>query len=476
MTSEIPNNWNEATLDQVALINPPGASTVVPDDQPVTFVPMAAVEELTGRVNTTITKPFGEIKKGFTRFRDGDVLFAKITPCMENGKIAVAHGLLGGVGCGSTEFHVLRPKEAVSADYLRYFLIQSSYRREAQRNMQGAVGQQRVPPDFLRQSAIPLPPRAEQRRIVSRIEQLFSEIDEGEGALKRVQKLVEHYRQSVLKAAVKGELTRDWRANQPQHPEANASEAIATDTLGALPVTWSKRRVDEAGEVQLGRQRSPEHHQGEHMRPYLRVANVFEERLDTGDLMWMNFTPDEFDRFRLRKGDILLNEGQSKELVGRPAMYLGELPDGCFTNSLVRFRSCSDVVPEFALIVFLHFMKSGAFQRIAKITTNIAHLGAGRFAEMAFPVPPLDEQQVIVDMVAKQSTVWRTVQQELKVRRLQSNALRQAVLREAFCGQLVPQEPADEPASALLARLAAQTGDTPSAPRRRGRPAATAYP
>jgi type I restriction enzyme, S subunit len=94
----------------------------------------------------------------------------------------------------------------------------------------------------------------------------------------------------------------------------------------------------------------------------------------------MNFTPEEFKRFELQHGDILLNEGQGKELIGRPAMYHDELPGACFTNTLVRFRCRSGVLPDFAMCVFLHFMKSGDFQRIAKITTNIAHLGAGRFA------------------------------------------------------------------------------------------------
>ncbi len=469
MTDVLPPGWTDAALEELVHINPPGSSMAVPDEQHVSFVPMAAVEALSGRIDTSGTRAFGEVKKGFTRFLNGDVLFAKITPCMENGKIAVARGLRGGVGCGSTEFHVLRSRGAVLHDYLRYFLVQSSYRQEAERNMQGAVGQRRVPTEYLRQSRMPTAPLEEQQRIVSRIEELFSEIDEGERALERVGRLVERYRQSVLKAAVTGELTREWRLSNPPAKPTEVSSRIATDTLGDLPAGWDKLRIDEVGEVQLGRQRSPEHHEGEHMRPYLRVANVFEERIDTSDLMAMNFTPEEFERFRLRHGDILLNEGQSKELVGRPAMYRDELPDGCFTNSLVRFRSREKVLPAFALIVFLHFMKSGDFQRIARITTNIAHLGAGRFAEMAFPVPPIAEQQLIVDAVARQDSVWRTVKSELGLRLRQSSALRQSILKAAFSGQLVPQDPRDEPASALLARLAAQPADAP-APKRRGRP------
>src|SRR6185437_4842046 len=107
-------------------------------------------------------------------------------------------------------------------------------------------------------------------------------------------------------------------------------ESSSFDALPPLPKGWCWARVDAVGEVKLGRQRSPEHHQGKHMRPYLRVANVFEDRIDLSNVLEMNFTPKEFETFRLRYGDILLNEGQSLEWVGRPAMFRGELPGACF--------------------------------------------------------------------------------------------------------------------------------------------------
>src|SRR4051812_13969060 len=96
------------------------------------------------------------------------------------------------------------------------------------------------------------------------------------------------------------------------------------NALPRLPRGWSWAQVKEVGEVKLGRQRSPEHHSGPHMRPYLRVANVYEDRLCLSDVLSMNFTPDEYKSYRLEHGDILLNEGQSLEWVGRSAMYRGE--------------------------------------------------------------------------------------------------------------------------------------------------------
>ena len=156
---------------------------------------------------------------------------------------------------------------------------------------------------------------------------------------------------------------------------------------GEIPHGWTVSRIDQVGRIQLGRQRSPQHHFGQHMRSYLRVANVFEDRIYTADVKEMNFTPSEFETYKLIPGDILLNEGQSPELLGRPAMYRGEPVDTCFTNSLIRFQAFEGVLPDWALIVFRAHMHSGRFTREARITTSIAHLSAARFASIEFPVP-----------------------------------------------------------------------------------------
>src|SRR5688572_20174663 len=118
------------------------------------------------------------------------------------------------------------------------------------------------------------------------------------------------------------------------------------------------------------------------MRPYLRVANVYEDRIDLSDVKEMNFTPDEYVTYKLKYGDILLNEGQSLELVGRPALYRDEIPGACFQNTLVRFRTYPGLEPTFALLVFRYYLHAKRFQQLARWTVNIAHLGASRFAEV----------------------------------------------------------------------------------------------
>ena len=132
--------------------------------------------------------------------------------------------------------------------------------------------------------------------------------------------------------------------------------------MTGLPAGWAWATVGEVGNVMLGRQRAPKYHDGPHMRPYLRVKNVFEDRIDLTDVKQMEFSDDEYQRYKLEPGDILLNEGQSPELIGRPAMYRGELPGVCFTNSLIRFNPRTDIDGRYALYLFRHYLRSGRFR------------------------------------------------------------------------------------------------------------------
>lgn len=154
------------------------------------------------------------------------------------------------------------------------------------------------------------------------------------------------------------------------------------------------KQVAHTGEVQGGRQRSPHMIEGR-VVPYLRVANVFDGYIDFTDVNEMAFKPREIETFRLNPGDILLNEGQSVELVGRCAMYTDGPEDCCYQNTLVRYRAGADTDAEYALQLFRYCQAIGIFSRIAVKTNSIAHLGVSRFAELELPFPALPEQRKI---------------------------------------------------------------------------------
>src|SRR2546423_9570444 len=135
----MPVGWEWTTLGEISFVNPRWWDFELSDDDLISFVPMAAVEVETGRLDASIIRRWNEVKQGFTRFQENDVLFAKITPSMENGKAAVAVNLWEGRGVGSTEFHVLRPTLGILPNQLLYFLLQKSFREKARRSMKGVA-------------------------------------------------------------------------------------------------------------------------------------------------------------------------------------------------------------------------------------------------------------------------------------------------------------------------------------------------
>ena len=150
-------NYEYKCLGDCSIVNPVKNKSII-DDTKVSFVPMTAVSEK-GEIDSSCEKEYKEVKKGFTYFEERDVLFAKITPCMENGKGAIASNLINGIGIGSTEFHVLRPLKNVSNSYWLYILTTlNDFRTDAKKVMTGTGGQLRVPVDFLKNYKVTLPP------------------------------------------------------------------------------------------------------------------------------------------------------------------------------------------------------------------------------------------------------------------------------------------------------------------------------
>ncbi|CAG7840414.1 Type-1 restriction enzyme EcoKI specificity protein [Clostridium haemolyticum] len=170
-----------------------------------TFVPMASVNHINGKADVHLTKLYSDVKKGYTFFKEDDILFAKITPCMENGKTAIVKGLINKFGFGSTEFHVIRCKNNVLNKYIYYLLRSKMFRNLAKQNMTGAVGQQRVPKDFIQHYNIWLPPLEEQKEIVRILDKLLDEENKIE-KLTNLENQIELTKKSILAKAFRGEL------------------------------------------------------------------------------------------------------------------------------------------------------------------------------------------------------------------------------------------------------------------------------
>jgi type I restriction enzyme S subunit len=452
-------------LADVIQFNPRPPKGVLADDSEVSFVPMAAVEAGSGRIDASMVRTCGEVKKGFTYFAEGDVLFAKITPCMENGKSCVAKGLRNGVGFGSTEFHVLRPNADIDARYLYHFVADAKFRREAAHHMTGAVGQKRVPVDFLRSAEIPLPALSEQRLIVAEIEKQFSRLDEAVANLRRVKQRLLGYKQSVLEAAIAGRLggsdlvesvprgvrgstgaafeesiCRDRRTNWPKGTKFK-EPAQPDQTLNlTVPGHWAKlswEAVLAPGEGSF--KRGPF---GSALTKAMFVSSgykVYEQYCPINDdcsFVRYYITPQKFEEmkgFAVQAGDFLIS--CSGVTLGRITRVPDRFEPGVINQALLRVRLNEAVMdPQFFLVVFRSpRFQSFIFDRSAGAAIPNVR-GVSDLKAIPVPVPPLAEQHRIVAEVDRRLSIARGVEAQVDANLQRAQALRQAILAKAFGG------------------------------------------
>jgi type I restriction enzyme S subunit len=201
--------------------------------------------------------------------------------------------------------------------------------------------------------------------------------------------------------------------------------------VGLIPEEWEVMAVRQMGEVLTGKALAV---QGPgRQRPYLRTKNVFDGRIEIEDVLTMPMTDEQFARFRIRNGDVLLNEGQSLELVGRCSLYSDEYPEPCaMQNQLLRFRARSGVSPVFASYLFRRCQESGVFARIALQTTSIAHLGGSRFERLRLAWPKSEpEQRAIAEALSEVDGLLGGLDRLIAKKR----DLKQAAMQQLLTGQ-----------------------------------------
>jgi type I restriction enzyme S subunit len=490
--SVLPSGWVNPLLCEVAQINPPLDRCIIDNDLPVNFVPMRAVEPDGGGLLRPEVRSFGEVKKGYTPFLSGDVIMAKITPCLENGKTAVVPQFAERVCFGSTEFHVIRPENGVSAKWIANLLLRHDVRHAAQRQMSGGVGQMRVPSTFLETIRIPIPPVAEQQLIVDTLDELFSDLDAAIEALERTRKKLSLYRASILKAAVEGVLTAEWRAQHPnsepafvllerilaerrrrweeeqlrkfkeqgKEPPANwksrYKEPVAPqpDELESLTHGWCWATVDQlSSEVRNGYSFKPDASSG---TPILRISSVRAFALELNDVRYLSGEPSDYSQSLIKARDLLFTRYNGTiSLVGVCAVVPKISEFIVHPDKLIRARPlpCVSDSTFIALAANVGVSRSFIEKRI-RTTAGQAGVSGSDIKALPIPLPPNDEQEVIVDIVEDQLSIIEHVERDIDARLKSAKSLRQSIFRHAFEGKLVPQNPNDEPASELLKGIA----------------------
>lgn len=349
-----------------------------------------------------------------------------------------------------------------------------------------------------------LPPLNEQKRIVSKIDELFSRIDEGERALERVQKLVERYRQSVLKAAVTGELTREWREKQAKSgAPVETGEALLTRMLVARREAWEKAELDkmkakgtkpkdDKWKLKYTEPLSPDTNDlpelpegwvwvsadqltslitdGEHATPprtedgipLLSARNVRDGFLSLDNIDFVS--PETHralqKRLKVRAGDVLLSCSGS---VGRTCV----VPSGVEFSLVRSVAVLRPVVPigDYISLTLRSLLLQNQIES-RKSQTAQANIFQGSIKKLVFPLPPAEELERVVDAIERQLSLCEDVSRTIGVAEIRSASARQSVLKQAFKGELVEQCTLDEPASSLLKRVATERDAAPVKPKR----------
>jgi len=486
----LPSEWEIANIQDIAEVNPRIDKSVIKDNLTVSFVPMPAVGAANGIIDVTQKRPFSEVKKGYTSFLEGDVLFAKITPCMENGKMAVVSKLINGYGFGSTEFHVLRPKQGIDGRYLYYFISSENFRGNAAHRMTGAVGQKRVPAAYINKSKIPVAPLSEQKRIVTEIEKQFSRLDEAVDNLKRVKSNLKRYKASVLKAAVEGKLTEEWRKSNPDvEPADKLLERILVecrkkweeaelakmkakrkepkddkwknkykepvlpekDELPKIPKEWCWVKAEVLADLKdnaicagpFGTIFKAKDFRPKGI-PIIFLRHVAPGKYLTRKPGFMDVKKWEelFQPYSVYGGELLITK--LGEPPGICAIYPENIGPAMVTPDVIKMSVNHNVIKSKYLMHYFNSQIARHFATGLAFGTTRLRLTLPIFRNLAVPLASMKEQSQILYELERLLTVVDSLEKVVEQNLVRANRLCQSVLKKAFTGKLVPQSNNDE--------------------------------
>lgn len=456
--SDLPLGWATSPIGDLIELTPKNETG---DDTIVGFVPMPLMG--TGFLEPIRyeTKRWSEVKKGYTHFADGDVLLAKITPCFENGKAGIACNLPNGIGAGSTEYFVCRPKSgALVAKYLLAFFKTRDFMRGGEVNMTGSVGHKRVPKDYLLGSEIPLAPLSEQKRIADKLDSLLARVDATRARLDRIPELLKRFRQSVLAAATSGQLTEDWRQEQQAKASAQSIAPVHHGSDSDLPppkgrvgtITWEWVETDIQSVAAVGTGSTPLRSNIAYFSktgtPWITSSATSQRLVKVSE----EYVTDEAIRaHRLKvypKGTLLIamyGEGKTRGQVtelGIPAT----INQACAAIIVDENKAIKSYVKLALQANYLEMrdMAEGG---------NQPNLNLSKIKGFPLSLPSINEQIEIVRRVEMIFGFVEELQEKYASAHFKIERLVPALLAKAFRGELVPQDPNDEPAEQLLARI-----------------------
>lgn len=365
------------------------------------FVPMACVDERHGQIPAYESRPLEDIARGFTAFAEGDILFAKITPCMQNGKHAIARNVPGGVGLASTEFHVIRPGSEVLAEWVHYYLRQPWVLGEAERHFTGSAGQQRVPAEFIEELKIPLPPLSEQRRITAIVAKKMAAVEDARMATEAQVKAAK----ALPPALICGVFDSPEAGKWPQRP---LGEVLRLRKEIVHPYEKPRGRATFVGLEHL------------ESRTGKRIGS---EEIEMSELVGR--------KPRFHRDDIVY--GYLRPYLNK--VWVAEFDGLCSVDQYV--YSVDRRVADVHFVGW--FMRSATYLNRAPITSSPGQLPRIRTEEVASVLcgfPSIEEQRRTVSCIEAEMATSDRINGSLKNQLAAINGLPAAFLRRAFSGEL----------------------------------------
>ncbi len=421
---KMPSDWQRSRIRNVATLSPTYSAAVPASDEPCTVVPMELLSA-DGTIDVTNQQPLEDISTGLTLFEEGDVLFAKITPCMENGKGAFVRELPTRYAFGSTEFHVLRPSRKIDGKFLYYATFNPVYRAHAAENMFGAAGQKRVPSGFVKDTRLFLPPLREQQRIAAYLDSSCAAIDAAVAAKRRQLETLDGLRKSIIQRAV----TRGISARVTLESTGNA-------WLEQIPRGWKLVSLKRIAEIQGGLTLGKQYEGPLIERPYLRVGNVQDGRLDLAEVSVIELPASVAATVELRPDDVLMTEGGDLDKLGRGYLWKGEIA-GCLHQNHIFAVRCFRHKLEPMFLAYVTAAKYGRdyFEATGKKTTNLACTNATKVGEFPIPLPSLSEQEAICVHLDEKLGELRRIVSNIEAQIATLTAYRKSLIHESVTGQ-----------------------------------------
>ena len=469
---------------------------VRPQEEPVhsfTYLDIASIDNTNYRIVSPKTYSGANApSRARQRVRGGNTLFSTVRTYLKN--IAMVPPEFDGQ-VASTGFCVLNPSDAIDPKYVFYHTVSDDFVSKLN-PLQRGTSYPAVRDDDVLAQRIDLPPLPEQRRIVAEIEKQFTRLDASVAALRRTRTNLKRYRASVLRAACSGELApteaelaraegRDyeqagvllerilaerrehWDAQEKRRGNYKEPAAPGVSDLPTLPEKWVWATVGQLSDrIEYGTsQKAGSDASGV---PVLRMGNVQNGTLDFSVLKYLPPSYAESAKTMLRDGDLLFNRTNSAELVGKSAVYKRGFPPACFASYLIRVSFIGDTSPDYICMCINSEHGRRYINSVRSQQVGQANVNGTKLAAMPIPLPPHAEQRRIVSEVERRLSVVQQAAAVVEASLQRAERLRQSILKRAFSGQLVHQDPNDEPASVLLERIRAQREAEPaSTPRRR---------